>query len=202
MNHRRVAAFDFDCTITRRDTMVPFLLRVAGPLATARGIAGAGIGWLTGGRERNARRAKAKRGYLNAVVAGTPIAELEERGRRYAAGLPDLYRPESLERIEWHRSQGHELVLVTASLRLYAGPAGEELGFDQVIAVDLETDAEGRATGDIVGTNVRGPEKAHRLRQYLGATPDEMWAYGDSDGDVDLLAMADHPTWVGRRAKG
>lgn len=202
MSQRRIAAFDFDCTITRRDTMVPFLLRVAGPASTARGIAGAGFGWLTGGRERNARRAKAKRAYLRAVVAGTPIEDLEERGLAYAAGLPDLYRPQSLERIEWHRSQGHELVLVTASLRLYAGPAGERLGFDHVIAVDLQTDGHGRATGDIVGTNVRGPEKARRLRDHLGEVPEEMWAYGDSDGDHELLAMADHPTWVGRRAKG
>lgn len=181
--------------------MVPFLLRVGGPVATIRGIGGAGLGWLTGGRERNARRAKAKRAYLRAVLSGAPMADLEARGRVYAERLPELYRPESLERIEWHRSQGHELILVTASLRLYAGPAGEALGFDHVIAVDLETDNEGRATGDIVGTNVRGPEKAARLTQHLGSAPDEMWAYGDSDGDTELLAMADHPTWVGRRAK-
>jgi phosphoserine phosphatase len=28
----------------------------------------------------------------------------------------------------------------------------------------------------------------------------ELWAYGDSAGDEELLALADHPTWVGRRA--
>lgn len=201
MTPRRIAAFDFDCTITRRDTMVPFLLRVAGPVATARGIVGAGLAWLTGGRERNARRAKAKRAYLRAVVTGSPIADLEERGRRYAERLPERYRPESLERIRWHRAQGHELVLVTASLRLYAGPAGEALGFDHVIAVDLEADASGHATGDIVGTNIRGPEKAVRLTHHLGGDAAEVWAYGDSDGDIDLLAMADHPTWVGRRGR-
>ena len=201
MTDRRIAAFDFDCTITRQDTMVPFLLRVGGPIATIRGIAGAGAGWLTGGRERNARRAKAKRAYLRAVFSGASMADLEARGRAYAQGFPERYRPESLERIEWHRARGHELVLVTASLRLYAGPAGDALGFDHVIAVDLEADDEGRATGDIVGTNVRGPEKARRLSAYLGEPAAEMWAYGDSDGDNELLAMADHPTWVGRRAK-
>ena len=151
-------------------------------------------------RAAGARRAKAKKAYLRAVLSGTPIADLEDRGRRYAQGLPELYRPESLERIAWHRAQGHELILVTASLRLYAGPAGEALGFDHVIAVDLEVDSAGRATGAIVGTNVRGPEKAIRLTAHLGGKPAEMWAYGDSDGDEALLAMADHPTWVGRRS--
>ena len=199
MTDRRIAAFDFDRTITRRDTLVPFLLRVGSPAATIRGIAGSAIGWVTGGRERNARRAKAKRAYLGSVVAGRQMAELEERGRVYAQGLPDLYRPASLERIEWHRGEGHELILVTGSLGLYAGPAGDALGFDHVIAVDLAADPAGRATGDIVGANVRGPEKARRLSEYLGGPPAEMWAYGDSDGDAELLAMADHPTWIGRR---
>ncbi len=200
MSVRRVAAFDFDGTITRRDTLVPFLLRTAGPWATLRGAATGAVAWLAGGRDRNARRAKAKQAYLRAVFAGTPIADLQERGHEYAAGLPDQFRPASLERIAWHRSEGHELVLVTASLRLYAEPAAMALGFDHVIAVDLDIDETGRATGAIVGVNVRGPEKATRLRRHLGDGPVELWAYGDSDGDAELLAMADHPTWVGRRA--
>ena len=201
MTVRGVAAFDFDGTITRRDTLVPFLVQVAGPSASVRGIVGSAVGWARGGRDRNTRRAEAKQAFLRAAFAGRDLAELEARGRDYAAGLPRGFRAASLERIRWHRNQGHDLVLVTASLRLYAQPAAAALGFDHVIAVDLEVDPEGRATGAIAGTNVRGPEKAVRLRDHLGQAPVELWAYGDSDGDTELLAMADHPTWVGRRAR-
>jgi phosphatidylglycerophosphatase C len=55
------------------------------------------------------------------------------------------------------------------------------------------------------GLNNRGPEKVARLQAWLdarfGSGADvELWAYGDSPGDAELLAMADHPTWIGRRA--
>ncbi len=48
-----------------------------------------------------------------------------------------------------------------------------------------------------MGPNVRGPEKAVRLRSWLGGdVPEMLWAYGNSSGDTELLAMADAPVWV------
>ena len=56
-------------------------------------------------------------------------------------------------------------------------------------------------TGALSGANVRKAEKARRLSDWLRRRrPYELWAYGDSSGDDELLAMADHPTWIGRRA--
>ena len=40
-----------------------------------------------------------------------------------------------------------------------------------------------------------------RLRAWMGDPPDELWAYGDSRGDAQLLAMATHPQPVSRRAR-
>ena len=62
-----------------------------------------------------------------------------------------------------------------------------------------ERDAGGVLTGRLSGANCRGPEKARRVREWLaGAGLDgaELWAYGDSPGDAELLAMADHPVRV------
>lgn len=197
-----LAAFDFDGTVTTRDTLVPFLWRAGG---VARNLAGwPSLAPLALVRDQHLRRADAKQRMLRRTMGGRPLDEIQRLGAEYAEGLPRLYRPSSLERIEWHLGEGHELVLITASLRVYAEPAAERLGFHHVIAVDLEVDDEGRVTGALVGPNVRGPEKAVRLRAHLGQrsgeTAPEIWAYGDSRGDLDLLAMADHPTWVGRRA--
>ena len=36
MSGRRIAAFDFDGTLTRRDTLLPFLTRACGPRAVGR----------------------------------------------------------------------------------------------------------------------------------------------------------------------
>ena len=61
--------------------------------------------------------------------------------------------------------------------------------------------SDGLLTGEMVGPNVRGEEKAVRLRRWLGDdVPEMIWAYGNSSGDTELLAMADVPVWVaGRR---
>ena len=70
-----------------------------------------------------------------------------------------------------------------------------------VVCTRLEQDASGRLTGRLQGANCRGPEKARRLRAWLeaeGLADAEVWAYGDSEGDAELLAQADHPVWVRR----
>ncbi len=169
------------------------------------GLTGLAIGGITSlrhllVRDSNEMRARGKANMLRHTLGGRNIAEIEAAGRAYAQTLPELYRASTLERIAWHRAEGHMLVLVSASLRVYAEPAAKALGFDHVIAVDLDVDPAGRLTGELAGSNIRGPEKARRLRELLGESRPSLWAYGDSAGDEDMLAMADHPTWVGRRA--
>lgn len=193
---RGVAAFDFDGTVTQRDTLVPFLAR-RGRLRLARAIVWGALKAATS--RRDGARNRLKSHVLAALFEGVSASTIEEAGRTYADTIPDLCRAESLERVQWHRAQGHELVLVTASLGAYARPAGKLLGFDHVIAVELEADSNGVLTGRIDGPNVRAAEKERRLRALLGDEPFELWAYGNSSGDEELLAMADHPTWVGRR---
>ena len=101
-----------------------------------------------------------------------------------------------LERLRWHGGEGHEIVIVSASLDSYLAPLAPRLGVGHVISSSLEVDDHGLVTGRLVGGNVRGPEKASRLQAWLGDGPIELWAYGDSSGDDELLAMADHPTRV------
>ncbi|MCU1390542.1 MAG: Phosphoserine phosphatase, partial [Ilumatobacteraceae bacterium] len=54
-------------------------------------------------------------------------------------------------------------------------------------------------TGRMAGDNCRGPEKVRRLRAWLAdhqLTDAELWAYGDSNGDRELLAAAAHALMV------
>jgi len=196
---RKVAAWDFDETITERDTLVPFLTYLAGKRRLATALARhAPIG--AQGLRSTAQRDAFKERVLGTVLGGRDRADVEAAGIAYARTLPRGFRRSSLERIAHHRTSGHDLVIVSASLVYYLRPVATDLGFHHVIAVDMEVGADGRLTGALVGPNVRKAEKASRLGAWLGDEPYELWAYGDSSGDVELLAMAHHPTWVGRRA--
>jgi len=196
-----VAAFEFDGTLARRDTMVPFLLSAAGwPRLTLAALA-ASPAYFRGGRD------ELKLATVARLFRGWPRDRFEEHGRTYAAKLVELLRPELVERLRWHQEEGHPVVLVSASLATYLRPLAAELGIDDVIAVELDCSDAGTLTGLVVGgVNCRGPHKVTRLRAWLDerygeGSQVELWAYGDSSGDEELLALADHPTWVGRRAE-
>ncbi|MGH9067589.1 MAG: HAD-IB family hydrolase [Acidimicrobiales bacterium] len=245
MGARTVAAFDFDGTLIRGDSLLGFLRLACGARATALAFAGQGPMVATslargGGLERDV----AKAAILARLLAGRRLADLEPLAEVHASHLAARVRPVMRARIAAHRAAGHEVVLVSASPEIYLARMGQLLGVDAVLATRLEVDPDGRLTGRLDGPNCRGPEKAVRLRAWLHAAtphvpgppcapgtggparpgrgdragpvpvaapatggPDPVaapatWlhAYGDSAGDVDLLAMADVPVWVGRRA--
>lgn len=191
-----VAAFDFDRTLTRRDTLIPFLSRLAGRRRLAVALAAQARRYL---RDSDA----AKLDLLRRTTTGLDQGAFDLAGRDYAVGLHHHLRPDMMARLRWHRSRGHRLVIVSASLGTYLRPFGVTLGVDDVLAVELDVDPSGRLTGTVTGgVNTRGEEKARRLRAWMadhlpGEHP-EIWAYGDSSGDDALLAMADHPTRVTR----
>lgn len=194
---RRVAAFDFDGTISRRDTLAPFLARVAGTPALLRAmVRGAPrLAAVTLGR---AGRDAEKERVIGRLLGGRTAASVRAAGASYADHLwaRHRFRTEAIERLRWHREQGHETVIVSASLDAYLRPLAPRLGVDHVISCSLAIDDAGLVTGRLVGGNVRGPEKVRRLRDWLGNAPVELWAYGDSSGDDEMLAIADHATRV------
>ena len=191
-----VAAFDFDGTLIRGDSFIGFLVASCGAWATTRAVLRC---WRQIARVPlgGAGRDTAKAALLAGTVAGLPVAELEDHGRRYARRLHGRLRPDVLARAHWHRDQGHLVVVVSASMAVYLRPLCDELGFD-LVATELACDETGRATGAIRGANVRAEEKLRRLRSWLGDRPVQVWAYGDSEGDRALLEAADVGTRVGR----
>jgi phosphatidylglycerophosphatase C len=108
-------------------------------------------------------------------------------------------RPGTVARVDAHRERGHRLVMVSASLDVYLDVLARRLGFDAVLATSLEIGADGCFTGRLARGNVRGDEKTVRLREWMGDSTVEVWAYGNSRNDLALLEFAHYPTWVGRR---
>ncbi|MDQ1414125.1 MAG: phosphatidylglycerophosphatase [Acidimicrobiaceae bacterium] len=193
-----VAAFDFDGTMIRGDSFMPFLVRAVGPGKFGQIVIRSSAS--TAQAYRLGRRDASKAVLVRRLLRGYPADRLDDLGRRYAVLLAQRIRPQMAERVAWHQQRGHRLVIVSASLDVYLAPTGKALGFDQVLATELEVGSDGRLTGRLLGPNVRGVEKSARLREWLAqelaGVPYQLWAYGDSAGDRELLAMADHPTRV------
>ncbi|MDQ2726615.1 MAG: HAD-IB family hydrolase [Actinomycetota bacterium] len=196
-----VAAFDFDGTLVPGDSLRPYLMAVLGRAAMATALARAATpmikGYATDGRDG------AKAALLVQALAGIPVAHAAEVGVRFGAALATRVKPDLASRMVWHRDQGHRLILVSASLTVYLDEFGRRAGFDQVIATKLAVSGPGPGallTGLMDGVNVRAQEKERRLRAAIGQGPVELWAYGDSAGDREMLALADHAYRVdGRR---
>jgi len=144
-------------------------------------------------------RAAAKVHFLAATIGGLSQTELEEMARQYVAHkLPRLIRPEMVVKIKEHKERGHRLVLVSASPSLYLKYWATDTGFDAVLATELEF-VNARFSGRLATQNCWGPQKVLRLQQWFdGHPPQEMYAYGDSRGDREMLALADH-AWLRSR---
>lgn len=203
-----VAVFDFDGTLTWYDSLLPFLASVQGAGATARAVVAESprLGRAALGR---ASRDEAKEALLTRLLGGVDVEQVSARGEAYAQRLVRRLRPGMRRRLDWHRRLGHQVVIVSASPSLYVEPTGRRLGVDAVLATELEAGSDGRLTGKLLGRNCRGEEKATRLRQWLEtslpAAVDhpwpQLWAYGDSSGDREMLALADNAMWVGWRRR-
>jgi phosphatidylglycerophosphatase C len=189
-----IAVFDFDHTMTDRDSLLPFLFYVQGFWKTIYDLlvlSPAFLSYLIG----NLSRQRVKEKILTRFIGGRRWTDVEALGQQYADQRLDCYlRPEALKRLIWHQAQKHRCVLVSASLEFYLKPWAKRHGFEEVLASQLELTSTGYITGKLLGLNCWGPEKQRRLIAYLGSTEDlQLYVYGDSRGDKEILALAHCP---------
>lgn len=189
-----VAAFDFDGTLTYRDTFIPFLNFVKGRFLTLAYLTLSLPALIPCLFKNSEGRQLAKESLLKQFFKNMPREQIEAYGKQFAEKkLPGLLRPEALKCLRWHQKQGHRCILVSANLDIYLNPWAKMMGFQEIITSQVAS-LNGLITGKLIGNNVWGPEKERLLRELLG--PKEnfvLYAYGDSLGDKELLALADKP---------
>jgi phosphatidylglycerophosphatase C len=185
-----VAAFDFDGTFIKGDSMTPYLRLMYRRRDIARGILKL-RSVLTAYQFRSMPRQEAKERLLNHFFGDREIEELLQYGEQLARDvLPQRIRPMALRRLRWHQEQGHRCLLITASLSFWTEAFAREYELE-LIATRPEV-LQGKFTGRIQGVNNYGPEKVRRLEAHISPeTIAYLYAYGDTDGDRELLARAD-----------
>ncbi|HEY3800552.1 MAG TPA: HAD-IB family hydrolase [Caulobacteraceae bacterium] len=183
-------AFDFDGTLTSRDSFLAFLQWRAGLARYAAGVAtlAPSMAAYLVSRDRGRIKAAAVRRFLK----GMTRAELAAEAQTFA-GIHGraLLRGDALRAWRRWQAEGARLVIVTASPEPIVGPIARGLGADLLLATRLAYDDSDRLTGALDGANCRGPEKVRRLREAFGDDVRLEAAYGDTSGDTDMLALAE-----------
>lgn len=196
-----VAAFDFDGTLSYRDTLLPFLAQVSlFKLLLGLIMVSPALTLLMCGKRGNdhgmALRESAKQRLCRVVLRGGRQADLKELAARWVPGI--ALRPDMLARLRTHQQSGHRVVIVSASPDLYLEEVARRLG-TELICTGLETGG-GRLTGRFSTANCWGPEKVARLESRFGPVGSyELHAYGDSSGDAWLLEVADCAWFNGKK---
>ena len=107
-------------------------------------------------------------------------------------------KKEAFDLVEQHRIAGDQLIIVTATNDFVTRPIAQAFGINELIAVELERDAAGNPTGEIVGTPSAREGKVTRIEQWLAArgmnwNDVETTFYTDSMNDLALLEKATFP---------
>lgn len=187
----RLALFDFDGTLTTGDTLFPFLKFAGGTTRFYSGLLIAApslVGYVAG----ITPAWKPKQALIAYVLKGRTRQEIEALGEQFCQQvLPDMLRLEAMDRLQWHRNQGHDIYVVSASTDAWLLPFcnRENIG---LICTELEY-RQDVFTGRLATPNCKGREKVNRIQQQLDLSDyNRIYAYGDSNsGDMPMLQLAD-----------
>lgn len=186
---RPIVAFDFDGTLTVRDSFIAFLKWRAGRRRYALGLARllpAALAYLVH-RDRGRIKAAAVREFLRGVSREQIEADAREFAERFSRSL---LRPDAIAAWRRWRAEHVRLVIVTASPELTVAPFARGLGADAILGTGLAFDTQDRLTGGLSTPNCRGPEKVTRLTAAFGPDFEFKAAYGDTRGDREMIAAA------------
>lgn len=187
---RSIVAFDFDGTLTFRDSFMAFLAFRAGVLRHAAGLAALAPASLAYLAHRDRGRLKAAA--VQVFLRGTPRESLADSCSAFADSPLGrrLIRPDAEQCWREWQAKGALMTIVTASPEEVVAPFAAKLGADVLIGTRLAYDGAGRVTGAFEGENCRGPEKVSRLRGRFGDGVRLAAAYGDTSGDREMLELA------------
>src|SRR5690606_4976381 len=135
------------------------------------------------------------------------LEEVRELARRFVQErvVPREYAAVR-ERLEWHRSRGDWLVIVSGGFAEYLREYAGIRGFSEVVANELEV-RDGKLTGKIQGDDCMHEEKVRRLRSAVPLERFDLtkgFVYSDCESDLPLfqlvgrrfvVASSEHPKW-------
>jgi len=186
----KLVLFDFDGTITTDDSLIKFIRFVVGDVRFIRGMTLL-LPMLIAYKLKIIPNHKAKQYMLTYFFKGMSEEKFMQVANEYSLNhIKSILRPKAMEKIAWHKEQGHKIVVVSASIECWLKPWCDENNLE-LIATKLEIKNK-IITGKLLTKNCYGIEKANRVQEKYNLNDySHIYAYGDSRGDIELLKLAD-----------
>ena len=183
--------FDFDGTLTTRDSFLAFIRYAHGAWRYYAGFALHApililmlLHLYPGG--------KAKQRIFSHFFKGWTHSRFKSLGQSFYVEIEKMRNEPVIGKMQEHIAQGHTVYVISASLPEWLEPWCLKQGVKAVLATEIEVDDNGLLTGRFKTANCSGQEKVNRL---LEIEPDKenyyLFAYGNSSGDNEMLVMAD-----------
>lgn len=189
---KRIAVFDFDGTITRKDTLIEFIRFVKGSVALYCGLL-LHLPCLILMKLHLYDNSTMKEKVFAWFFRGMAIQQFDELAKAfYQSNADKLIYSQAKGRIAAHKRKGDIVVILSASIENWVQPFAIALQADVLLATQAQV-IEGKLTGKFATKNCYGVEKVDRLKVWLDTNITELpyiIAYGDSRGDKELLDFA------------
>jgi HAD superfamily hydrolase (TIGR01490 family) len=186
-----IAAFDFDGTITTKDTLWEFIKTTHHPLKIAANLilASPFLALYKAGLWSNG---KAKQALFSRFYKNWPSEKFNHFGMSFQSAIDGCLRQEVYRELKTHLAKGHQVIIVSASIENWIASWAEKEGIAAVIATRIEVDPHGRLTGRFLSPNCYGEEKVRRILEMFPARNRyTLVAYGNGNGDTAMLRWAD-----------
>lgn len=188
---RPIAFFDFDGTITTKDTLLEIFKYRHGKMKFYLGFL-LNSPFLVAYKAGLISNQLAKEKTLQLFFGGMKVADFNAFCEQFAREIiPSLLRKKALKEIDRLKQAGAEVVIVSASPENWLQPWCTAHNL-QLLATQLEVNNH-QITGKIKGNNCHGEEKVRRIQEaYNLADYKEVYCYGDTSGDKPMLSLATH----------
>ena len=189
---RKIYAFDFDGTLTTKDTLLEFIRFAKGSGQIFRGFL-LFSPLLLLMKLHLYPNWKAKQLVFSYFFKGMNIDDFNALCTHFAEQNKHLLRPAGIEKVRQAIEEEQATVLIiSASIDNWVRPFFDEIDKKiQVLGTQIGTEG-GRLTGQFTTKNCYGQEKVNRLTAlYPHREAYELIAFGDSRGDKELLDFAD-----------
>ena len=187
--NRKLYLFDFDGTISNKDSFVHFLVKTFGTKKIALKLI-ANFHKLLLIAIINKKKHKVKEFILSILLKGKTKEEIQNLGKLYSEKyITEIIRPQAMAYILKINKEKADVFIVSASIDIWLYNFAQKNNM-KLISTKLAYE-NSFFTGKFDGENCKGKEKVRRIKNEINVEDyNEVISFGDSTGDKEMFGIS------------